>query len=208
MSDNANKMGSDIFLLTPLREGRHDLPHRHGRFRQISTHAPAGGATGAKLSRRRYPHISTHAPAGGATEPPPSPPRLDGLFLLTPLREGRRRLFLKISAFSSYFYSRPCGRGDATLCAWRMGLILFLLTPLREGRLNIRVNNGKVDVFLLTPLREGRPGTPDAPQLGRLFLLTPLREGRPRAKLPPELGRLFLLTPLREGRQQFSTSPS
>ena len=56
------------------------------------------------------------------------------------------------------FYSRPCGRGDATLCAWRMGRILFLLTPLREGRLSIILNDGAQYAFLLTPLREGRPG--------------------------------------------------
>ena len=57
-------------------------------------------------------YISTHAPAGGATA-------------------GRSRCRPE----ASYFYSRPCGRGDSDeLRPW---IIVngFLLTPLREGRL-------------------------------------------------------------------------
>ena len=56
--------------------------------------------------------ISTHAPAGGAT------PRLTAispvpvLFLLTPLREGRRKGRIIWQQKTTYFYSRPCGRGD------------------------------------------------------------------------------------------------
>ena len=77
-------------------------------------------------------------------------------FLLTPLREGRRsRIDFNINLL--YFYSRPCGRGDAVwnvmhqrhrlisthapaggaTCAATSGffhLFVFLLTPLREGR--------------------------------------------------------------------------
>ena len=34
----------------------------------ISTHAPAGGATGPRDRQPESPEISTHAPAGGATE--------------------------------------------------------------------------------------------------------------------------------------------
>ena len=57
----------------------------------ISTHAPAGGATPACSA------ISTFAPSR---------------FLLTPLREGRRSSSPARQA-QIYFYSRPCGRGDA-----------------------------------------------------------------------------------------------
>ena len=56
----------------------------------ISTHAPAGGATEAAIKNRNIGYISTHAPAGGATR--------DGS------EAARQR---------QYFYSRPCGRGDA-----------------------------------------------------------------------------------------------
>ena len=56
----------------------------------ISTHAPAGGATGGYMAEGLgQGFISTHAPAGGAT---------------------RSRIIT--SAISSHFYSRPCGRGD------------------------------------------------------------------------------------------------
>ena len=57
-----------IFLLTPLREGRPSTNAFFSSPRPISTHAPAGGATGSE--RFIWPairRISTHAPAGGAT---------------------------------------------------------------------------------------------------------------------------------------------
>ena len=120
----------------------------------ISTHAPAGGATpefcvtppscahfysrpcgrGDQVYRRGRISgtISTHAPAGGATGDDDAQ-HWRYLFLLTPLREGRRgQLFRRrISMISTHapaggatrsratsgsprkhFYSRPCGRGD------------------------------------------------------------------------------------------------
>ena len=81
---------SPAFLLTPLREGRHNrIPNRmmvsyfysrpcgRGDVRTftrnhiihvISTHAPAGGATTpARYFSTEDINISTHAPAGGAT---------------------------------------------------------------------------------------------------------------------------------------------
>ena len=60
---------------------------------------------------------------------------MERLFLLTPLREGRRSAFARSGARRSYFYSRPCGRGDLAVCGGRGMERLFLLTPLREGRL-------------------------------------------------------------------------
>ena len=54
------------FLLTPLREGRRVRTASGGRRRPISTHAPAGGATTITFE--------FSAPVS---------------FLLTPLREGR-----------------------------------------------------------------------------------------------------------------------
>ena len=55
------------FLLTPLREGRHDLGRNGRDGGNISTHAPAGGATRFAAPVPILPSISTHAPAGGAT---------------------------------------------------------------------------------------------------------------------------------------------
>ena len=99
------------FLLTPLREGRPGFRHDKRTRSVISTHAPAGGATGGGSAGSPVLQISTHAPAGGAT---------------VSIQAGRNRCF--------YFYSRPCGRGDR-ISSENAGLeCKFLLTPLREGR--------------------------------------------------------------------------
>ena len=60
---------SDLpFLLTPLREGRQIPGELIPPGTDISTHAPAGGAT-ERLRRFAIAGIiSTHAPAGGATK--------------------------------------------------------------------------------------------------------------------------------------------
>ena len=99
------------FLLTPLREGRPQARDRRAEIFNISTHAPAGGATKSPYRLSLRSAISTHAPAGGATASP------HGCIAAAP-----------------HFYSRPCGRGDLTRCCRAENLSLFLLTPLREGR--------------------------------------------------------------------------
>ena len=104
----------------------------------ISTHAPAGGATDCCHDLTNIEAISTHAPAGGATLIAAAAsgsslflltPLREGRrcgkkqearrnrFLLTPLREGRRKLCYSPAVFLD-FYSRPCGRGDCT-GGWR-----------------------------------------------------------------------------------------
>ena len=102
---------------------------------KISTHAPAGGATSAgfKITARGY-NISTHAPAGGATEGTMANNGAISKFLLTPLREGRRDGRAGVQRDGYHFYSRPCGRGDETLPVPECLPAGFLLTPLREGR--------------------------------------------------------------------------
>ena len=122
------------FLLTPLREGRQRHFDLLNIVDLISTHAPAGGATSAfEFHANLHRAISTHAPAGGATAFfLVSVTRLF-VFLLTPLREGRRKP-----------RSIPRRHGG------------FLLTPLREGRLQDHRRIPETGQFLLTPLREGR----------------------------------------------------
>ena len=83
-----------LFLLTPLREGRLPQLDAAGEIGIISTHAPAGGATQDYHRYPRHRPISTHAPAGGAT-----------------------RISTASNCWSTYFYSRPCGRGDHRLQA-------------------------------------------------------------------------------------------
>ena len=109
-----------VFLLTPLREGRHKKNKNILRKCIISTHAPAGGATLAAQGTWQVHQISTHAPAGGATVAERGE-AAEAQFLLTPLREGRhlRPVFFRRA---KYFYSRPCGRGDLgclRMSTWR-----------------------------------------------------------------------------------------
>ena len=101
-----------IFLLTPLREGRHILQSAERDHDGISTHAPAGGATRPRRRVADDVFISTHAPAGGATLHFIQLRVSTIPFLLTPLREGRPCTQRPVHNIGHYFYSRPCGRGD------------------------------------------------------------------------------------------------
>ena len=101
-----------LFLLTPLREGRQIPGELIPPETDISTHAPAGGATEIPYSKATVVEkISTHAPAGGATVRLAAIGRRP-LFLLTPLREGRPASSFVSCIRLTNFYSRPCGRGD------------------------------------------------------------------------------------------------
>ena len=84
---------SDIFLLTPLREGRLFPQPRAPAAIRISTHAPAGGATFARLRMLLcfLPHFYSRPCGRGDAEPE---------------KQDRR---------VAYFYSRPCGRGDPNI---------------------------------------------------------------------------------------------
>ena len=152
--------GRRRFLLTPLREGRracvscpqpspmyfYSRPCGRGDVfacEVFLNHAyfysrPCGRGDARLLCDLdvRAVEISTHAPAGGAT-PADVLANKVFIFLLTPLREGRRSGF-RLPAFPSR----------------------FLLTPLREGRQSPPEQIPSVPgQFLLTPLREGRPKT-------------------------------------------------
>ena len=94
--------GSINFYSRPCGRGDHIAQLALRLRRNISTHAPAGGATVVQCPCQRVTDkISTHAPAGGAT------------------RSAAVRAGIK-----KYFYSRPCGRGDAGQGAnyWSVGI--------------------------------------------------------------------------------------
>ena len=142
--------------------------------------------------------ISTHAPAGGAT-PDQGYYGLSGVFLLTPLREGRPR-FAGLFVRAIDFYSRPCGRGDN--CGQRKGertWHYFYSRPCGRGDSVALKKDGVTVQFLLTPLREGRPHRQSCPDQKRDFYSRPCGRGDTGLHRPPQAGA-FLLTPLREGR--------
>ena len=146
-----------LFLLTPLREGRHAAAKITAGHIVISTHAPAGGAT--QSSRRCI--------------------FMKGIFLLTPLREGRHSCRASSYRVCRNFYSRPCGRGDnnsdllarrcristhapaggATRAMYGVIKSEFISTHAPAGGAtgDVDAAGGYADRFLLTPLREGRP---------------------------------------------------
>ena len=80
---------------------------------RISTHAPAGGATLSYCGLSDHGSvISTHAPAGGATRAIP-PRKRRARHISTHAPAGGATLeFRPRFGVSTDFYSRPCGRGD------------------------------------------------------------------------------------------------
>ena len=133
MSESAHRIMMNIFLLTPLREGRRHTPPDIDNNVSISTHAPAGGAT-----------ITMY---GDIYEQQP--------FLLTPLREGRPRRF-PAARQRTHFYSRPCGRGDP-FCEKPLAFVYdFYSRPCGRGDIKKQPGTVLKSKFLLTPLREGR----------------------------------------------------
>ena len=125
------------FLLTPLREGRRylrypaarwnyfysrpcgrgDLHNRivHSRV-DISTHAPAGGATTGAAAFQPTKFISTHAPAGGATSNRRGCPQ--GRYISTHAPAGGA------TAIFHKFVMRFCGKlpkDDTVLCLASFG---------------------------------------------------------------------------------------
>ena len=144
---------SEVFLLTPLREGRRSWQNlrkfpsdfysrpcgrgdpaasRRPDNVLISTHAPAGGATYRGFGIDATLIISTHAPAGGATTQAVTVTKTN-VFLLTPLREGRQSWRQSPSRQAPYFYSRPCGRGDKPARMGRSPAINFYSRPCGRG---------------------------------------------------------------------------
>ena len=148
--------------------------------------------------------ISTHAPAGGATSGDDAI-FLGGVrFLLTPLREGRRSASSTFSATTPNFYSRPCGRGDPMTSTTTEKTWKFLLTPLREGRPAAQEHTRcRPQISTHAPAGGATPARRKL-KAGNIFLLTPLREGRPTCpQSSPAKGGYFYSRPCGRGDGNF-----
>ena len=100
------------FLLTPLREGRRFRECEHQRDSRNFYSRPCGrgdSAAGIPAAFRRI--ISTHAPAGGATGHDAGGAPSRDHFYSRPCGRGDTTQTGKASTQKN-FYSRPCGRGD------------------------------------------------------------------------------------------------
>ena len=202
--DKVQTIGASVFLLTPLREGRHGGAKYAANGVPISTHAPAGGATRSENAGdvRLYHFYSR--PCGRGDETGGRNQQPGNQFLLTPLREGRRSPPCSQRASRSHFYSRPCGRGDAP--------------P--------RLETGRRRNFYSRPCGRGDILLPDLPCTGHISthapaggatggagsidLRTAISTHAPAggatvpACVTPSASIKFLLTPLREGRPKHS----
>ena len=113
-----------------------------------------------------------------------------GAFLLTPLREGRQ-LLAAYSSYVSNFYSRPCGRGDASVAS----------TAAQPFSISTHAPAGGATIVFLDGHLAGRDISTHAPAGGAT--------AAPRKDMSEEY--VFLLTPLREGRlpwRGLETAPS
>ena len=118
---------------------------------------PCGRGDGAGLERRPLMlNISTHAPAGGATAFSASAVMMLILFLLTPLREGRRGREVAVGA--ELLISTHAPAGGATNRPWRSSWAKVISTHAPAGGATSQTAAAPSSApFLLTPLREGRP---------------------------------------------------
>ena len=212
------------FLLTPLREGRQALPRVRVRRLPISTHTPAGGATrstrASRQSRRNFysrpcgrgdtpsaslwrpPSYFYSRPCGRGDDVEGSAANTAGVFLLTPLREGRHTAAAPVnptSCISTHapaggatrgtscpclslcnFYSRPCGRGDLRdFPVFHVGIAISTHAP--AGGATIGPHSFRKVYAVISTHAPAGGATPVSHTEGEaiaLFLLTPLREGR------------------------------
>ena len=120
----------------------------------ISTHAPAGGATVA-LSANALREVFLLTPLREGRRKRPTQNPYPSRFLLTPLREGRPRRATDQALYILHFYSRPCGRGDKKEASDARRLCEFLLTPLREGRRSRCLRTERRNHFYSRPCGRG-----------------------------------------------------
>ena len=190
---------------------------------EISTHAPAGGATDADQENaptghqflltplregRRCPtweemcmiKISTHAPAGGATNAAVNNTAAANKFLLTPLREGRplqRRIQEPRHSISTH---APAGGATQGLHLRQHHRRNFYSRPCGRGDLLFRFfEDGCLDISTHAPAGGATKVAALFNQGKTTFLLTPLREGRPSSPSRPRPIRNFYSRPCGRG---------
>ena len=143
-------------------------------------------------------------------------------FLLTPLREGRRTAPSLFRSPPLYFYSRPCGRGDARRAILRSRRRDFYSRPCGRGDMNCNTTRSHPLYFYSRPCGRGDwIFRPSSVSLSEISTHAPAGGATLRLHLAGAEGAIsthapaggatqlcvsrviafaFLLTPLREGR--------
>ncbi len=164
------------FYSRPCGRGDFSPSSYYSTLTLISTHAPAGGATGTDATkvvpRRIYSRpcgrgrrtigtkavqayaISTHAPAGG-----------------DPLQAHAASWF-------RYFYSRPCGRGDDHI-RQLVRAEVFLLTPCGRGDANHCFVSAPAHHISTHALRRGDTAVSESFAIMGIFYSRPCGRGDP-----------------------------
>ena len=120
--------------------------------------APAWGATILLVPHGGTRNLSTHAPAWGATNCKSVLYQVDRLFLLTPPRGGRRGETECLSLKKFYFYSRPRVGGDQCRRIHAVQFSRISTHAPAWGATNTTTQESYIrNLFLLTPPRGGRP---------------------------------------------------
>ena len=150
---------NNLFLLTPLREGR-PLP-------------PSSGRT--------QPRISTHAPAGGATVTGLADPDQDLGFLLTPLREGRPEDALDAAHKAIISTHAPAGGATGYCCILSSNSSISTHAPAGGATDSPRGRAAGGRISTHAPAGGATLPSSNSIEERSVFLLTPLREGRQKA---------------------------
>ena len=124
--------------------------------------------------------ISTHAPAGGATYNDFVVLKANINFYSRPCGRGDDCRFCSCNAIVSISTHAPAGGATFSILAVVNSVTVISTHAPAGGATRVTLAPASLyPLFLLTPLREGRLGSPNIPTAGFEFLLTPLREGRP-----------------------------
>ena len=170
--------------------------------REISTHAPAGGATAEIMGTFAHDLISTHAPAGGATLLIGNGCGLRPHFYSRPCGRGDRSR-PPADLGGSYFYSRPCGRGDARVMVALADESISTHAPAGGATGGRGLLHQDGNHFYSRPCGRGDYHAVDTALFGNLISTHAPAGGATVANnYTGSLPYLFLLTPLREGRQK------
>ena len=121
----------------------------------ISTHAPAGGATCNKRNCGNPCTIFLLTPLREGRRILKAEQLVERQFLLTPLREGRRSRELVRLGPCADFYSRPCGRGDDGKSDLHSQRRNFYSRPCGRGDRCRRVYGGNCADFYSRPCGRG-----------------------------------------------------